>query len=287
MTPRIGCVVLTQANRPDELRRAVDSVLRQRDVDVDVVVVGNGAEPPDMSDQVRVLTLPENLGIPAGRNAGIDKVGGDLVLFLDDDAALAGDDFLAKAARLFDVDPTLGVAQPMVLDPAGGPIPRRFVPRLRVGDPARGGDITALWEGACLARRAALAEAGPWPGEFFYMHEGVDLAWRVMDAGYAVRYCTDLTAYHPSVTPERHAEGRFLSARNRVWLARRNLPVAVGVAYVAIWFVLETLRLRRVAAAREHLRGYWAGLRSPCGPRRPISWRTVWRMTRLGRPPVI
>ena len=31
--------------------------------------------------------LPENIGIPAGRNAGVPHVDGDLLLFLDDDAA--------------------------------------------------------------------------------------------------------------------------------------------------------------------------------------------------------
>jgi len=287
LTPQIACVLLTQAKRPDELQRAVHSVLRQRDVEIDVIVVGNGASPPEMPDRVRVLTLPENVGIPAGRNAGIDRVSGDLVFFLDDDAWLVDDDVLAKAAALFAADPELGVAQPLVHDPEGGPTPRRFVPRLRVGDPAAGGDIVALWEGACFARRAALQQAGAWPDEFFYMHEGIDLAWRVMGAGYAVRYCTELGAYHPAVTPERHAEGRYLSARNRVWLARRNLPGAVGVVYVAVWFLLDTLRLRSVAAVREHLRGYLAGMRQPCGQRRVLSWHTIARMARLGRPPII
>lgn len=287
MSPRVGCVLLTQAKRPDELRRAVHSVLRQRDIDVDVIVVGNGAKPPEMPEQVRTLTLPENVGIPAGRNAGIDKVGGDLVLFLDDDAWLADEDILANAVRLFAADVRLGVAQPMVHDPEGGPTPRRFVPRLRVGDPAHSSDIVALWEGACVARRVTLEQGGAWPDEFFYMHEGIDLAWRVMGAGYVVRYCTELGAYHPAVTPERHAEGRYLSARNRVWLARRNLPTAVGIVYVLTWFLLDTLRLRSIAAVREHVRGYLAGLRLPCGSRRVLSWRTIGRMTRLGRPPVI
>ena len=287
MSPQVACVLLTQAKRPDELLRAVDSVLRQRDVDVDVIVVGNGAEPPGMPEGVRVLTLPENVGIPAGRNAGIEWVSGDLVLFLDDDAWLAGDDVLATAVRLFAADPDLGVAQPMVHDPEGGPTPRRFVPRLRVGDPARSGEIVALWEGACVARRAVLQQAGAWPDEFFYMHEGIDLAWRVMGAGYTVRYCTELGAYHPAVTPERHAEGRYLSARNRVWLARRNLPTAVAVVYVSVWFLLDSVRLRSIVAVREHLRGYLAGMRLPCGQRRALSWPTIARMARLGRPPII
>ncbi|NEB70713.1 glycosyltransferase family 2 protein, partial [Streptomyces fulvissimus] len=33
--------------------------------------------------------------------------------------------------------------------------------------------------------------------------------------------------------------------------------------------------------------GFKEGWTSSAGPRRPMRWRTVWRLTRLGRPPVI
>jgi hypothetical protein len=74
---------------------------------------------------------------------------------------------------------------------------------------------------------------------------------------------------------------------NRVYVARRNLPLPLGVLYVA-GFVLRTLPgLRSRAALTAAWRGYRDGLRGPAGPRRPLRARTLWRMTRLGRPPVI
>ncbi|MFE0099063.1 glycosyltransferase family 2 protein [Streptomyces sp. NPDC059009] len=33
--------------------------------------------------------------------------------------------------------------------------------------------------------------------------------------------------------------------------------------------------------------GFAEGVRESCGERRPMRWRTVWWLTRLGRPPVI
>ena len=65
-----GVVILTMGTRPVELRRAIDSVLEQRDVTCDIVVVGNGWEPVDLPDGVRAHGLERNVGIPAGRNAG-------------------------------------------------------------------------------------------------------------------------------------------------------------------------------------------------------------------------
>ena len=86
--PVVGVVVLTQGRRPTDLDRAVRSVLAQRGVAPDVVVVGNGWQPTGLPAGVGALGLPENVGIPAGRNAGVPSVTGDLLLFLDDDATL-------------------------------------------------------------------------------------------------------------------------------------------------------------------------------------------------------
>jgi hypothetical protein len=45
--------------------------------------------------------------------------------------------------------------------------------------------------------------------------------------------------------------------------------------------------VRSRTRARAALRGYRDGLYGPCGARRPLHARTLWRMTRIGRPPVI
>ena len=61
----------------------------------------------------------------------------------------------------------------------------------------------------------------------------------------------------------------------------------VGIAYVLSWLVIGALRLRGREAWVETLRGYRLGLTSDAGARRPISWRTVWRMARAGHPPIV
>ena len=282
-----GCVVLTQGRRPADLRAALDSLLGQRDVRLDVLVVGNGWHPAGLPDGVRALALPDNLGIPAGRSAGVPHVHGDLLLFLDDDARLGDPGLLAEVARRFAAEPRLGLLQPRVVDPTGLPAPRRWTPRLRVGDPARSSDVCAVWEGAVVLRREVYAQAGGWPDEFFYGHEGIDLAWGVWDAGAVVRYAGDLVVQHPAVAQTRHPYFHRLSARNRVWLARRRLPAPVGVVYVLVWLALTLARTRRPRDLREVLRGTLEGVRTAPAVRRPVSWRAMARMTRAGRPPVV
>ena len=128
MKPDFGVVILTMGKRPEDLRTAIDSVLAQRDVSVDVVVVGNGWEPTGLPSGVATLGLTENVGIPAGRNAGVPLVDGDLLFFLDDDASIPDPHFLASVKGRFDSDPALGLIQPRVEDASGATPPGRCVP---------------------------------------------------------------------------------------------------------------------------------------------------------------
>jgi GT2 family glycosyltransferase len=284
-----GCVVLTAGRRPVELSAAVESLRRQRGVEAKIVVVGNGCSPEGLSDEVASVALPEDVGAAGGRNAGVPSAGGELLLFLDDDARVADDDALARAAARFAEDPRLGLLQFNVRPIGGGQAPRDWVPRLRVGDRTRSGEVTAVWEGAVAARRDVFERVGGWPAAFGIAPEGVDLAWRVMDAGYRVAYAGDISAYHPAYQPAGHDYSAYQGARNRVWLARRYLPLPLGVVFV-LTFALRTVPLlwRSPARARTALRGYRDGLRGEApGPRQRLRMSTIVRMTRAGRPPII
>lgn len=286
-TPSFGVVILTMGRRRAELSAAIDSVLRQRDVATDVVVVGNSWQPVDLPGSVRGHFLPENLGIPAGRNAGVPDVRGEFLLFLDDDASLPAEDFLAGVAARFARDPLLALIQPRVEDPTGLPAPRRWTPRLRVGDSRRSSPALALWEGAVAVRRDVFEQAGGWPDPYFYAHEGIELVWRVWDTGAVARYEGDLVACHPAIDPARHDFYYRLNARNRVWLARRNLPRVLEPIYLGTWLTITLARTRDPRARRAWWHGFREGIRVDPGGRRPLRWRTIWRMTRAGRPPII
>ena len=93
--------------------------------------------------------------------------------------------------------------------------------------------------------------------------------------------------YHPQVPPTRHPSFYRLNARNRVWLARRNLPWLLATVYLLNWVVLTLVRERSGPALKAWFQGFIEGLRTPAGDRRPMAWRTAWRMMKLGRPPIV
>jgi len=289
---KLGAVIITMGNRPDELRALLDSVAKQDGDRIETVVVGNGAPVPDVPPGVRTVELPENLGIPGGRNVGIEAFGPsgadvDALLFLDDDGLLPLTDTAELCRQAFEEDPKLGIISFRIADPDTGVTQRRHVPRLRAADPMRSSRVTTFLGGANAVRTRVLAEVGGLPGDFFYAHEETDLAWRALDAGWMIDYRADMVLNHPTTAPSRHAVYHRMVARNRVWLARRNLPAPLVPVYLGVWLLLTLLRKPSGPALKAWFGGFREGWAKPCGPRRPMKWRTVWRLTRLGRPPVI
>ncbi len=284
---KLSCVILTMGDRPTELARAVDSALAQEDAEPEVVVVGNGADVALAAPGVKLVKLAENLGVAGGRNAGVEACGGDVVIFLDDDGWFPDRQLGSYVASRFAADPGLAVISFRVMDPDGGPGARWHVPRLRASDPERSSQVTTFAGGACAIRRAAYLAAGGLPEAFFYAHEETDLAWRLLGLGYRLEYDAAARMCHHALPNARHAAFYRLDGRNRVLLARRNLPWPLAAAYLLNWFTLTVVRERSATAVRAWLSGFRQGWRMDAGWRRPMSARTAWRMTRAGRPPVI
>ncbi|MDX3366183.1 glycosyltransferase family 2 protein [Streptomyces sp. ME02-6987-2C] len=288
--PRLGVAVLTMGNRPAELAALLQSVARQDLPAARVVVVGNGTLLPELPAGVDGVELGENLGVSGGRNAAIAHLRAcgdvDVVVDLDDDGVLVDTDVFSKLAAMYAADRQLGVVSFRIAD-EHGQTQRRHVPRLRAKDPMRGGEVTTFLGGGHGLSMPMLNEVGNWPEEFFFTHEETDLAWRALDAGWRVVYEPSLVLQHPKTSPARHAVYYRMTARNRVWLAKRHLPAPLVPAYLGVWTLLTLARTRSLGGLRAWAGGFWEGVTQSAGRRLPMRWTTVARMTRLGRPPVI
>ncbi|WP_433178195.1 glycosyltransferase family 2 protein [Actinoallomurus sp. CA-150999] len=286
----LGVAILTMGDRPAELTALLESVLAQHGAVPRIVVVGNGAPLPPLPSGVQGVEIEKNLGISGGRNvalAALREHGDvDVVMYLDDDGLLPEPATFQRVRQAFAEDPELGIVSFRIADESGA-TQRRHVPRLGARDPLRGGPVTTFLGGGNAIRMAVVEQTGDWPEAFFYAHEETDVAWRALDAGWRIDYRPDLLLQHPRTSPTRHAMYFRMIARNRVWLARRHLPAVLVPVYLGLWTLVTVLRRPPLAGLRAWAGGFTEGVRTPCGPRRPMSWRTVWRMTSLGRPPVI
>ncbi|CAL9526810.1 glycosyltransferase family 2 protein [Streptomyces sp. XY006] len=294
--PRIAVAVVTMGNRPAEVDALLESVAKQDVPPERIVVVGNGCPLPEFArrlslpGEVTTVELDENLGCPGGRNAALDRLREfgdvDVVVDLDDDGLLVDADVLRRVRDLYAADERLGIVGFRIADEEGV-TQQRHVPRIGNADPLRGGYVTGFLGGGHALRMAMLDEVGDWPAEFFFAHEETDLAWRAADAGWRILYAPELVLRHPRTSPARHAIYYRVNARNRVWLVRRRLPLPLVPVHLGVWVLLTLARIRSRAGLRAWCGGFVEGVREPAGERRPMRWRTVWRLTRLGRPPVI
>ncbi|MER5771247.1 glycosyltransferase family 2 protein [Streptomyces sp. NPDC001985] len=284
----LGAVIITKGDRPDDPRALLGPAAARRGgragasvVGAGTPVTGSGGLPPG----ARTVGPPGNPGTPGGRTAGTGAsgpAGSGAPLVPDGDGLPPDPAGPAEPAReALAADPEPGVLPFRIAGEATGRARPRRLPRLRAADPTRSSRVTAF-PGAARTRTPVIAEAGPPSGEFLRAHEGTGLARRAPDAGRMPGHRSDLPLSRPTTAPFRHAVHHRTAARDRVRPARRNPPAPLVPRCPGVRVLLTLARRPPPAApaARE-------GRRTPCGPRRPMKWRTVRRLTRLGRPPVI
>jgi mycofactocin glycosyltransferase len=136
----------------------------------------------------RVVRLAANRGPAAARNAGLAATTGPVVAFVDSDAEV-GMQTLAQLAAMLD-DPAVAAVAPRIHPPGT---------RLDMGDRPRAvrpGSRTAYVPSTVLVvRRSALDAVGGFD-ETLRVGEDVDLTWRLVAAGWTVRYVPELVARH-------------------------------------------------------------------------------------------
>lgn len=276
----IDWVLLTMGDRPNELDRAIESI----DSTNNVYVIVNGSDLPSVAlpAGAKVDVVGSNLGVPAGRDRGFGRTTADLVGFLDDDAVLSAG-AADRIVAAFDADPQLAAVSLRLIDEDGGTA-RRHVPRRRRDGVEHSGPVATFLGGASVLRRAAYEEAGGYFTELHYGHEELELSWRLIDAGWSIRYLAEVEVFHPRTDISRHADGWRLTGRNRVWIARRTLPWPVAVVHVISWLALG-LRRAPSGCRISYLSGWLSGWRGSID-RTPISWATVRQLGRIGRLPI-
>lgn len=285
----IDWVVLTRGDRPDELAASVASLRSSRSTSA-IIVVANGA-PSDVVIELddaldaKVLRSAVNLGVPGGRDLGLRQTDSPLVGFLDDDARLVDGDPLCETVERFDHDQTLGAVSLRLVDEAGATA-RRHIPRRGSRDVAVSGPVSTFLGGASIIRRSAYDAAGGYWDVLVYGHEELELAWRLIDVGYSIRYDAEVQVFHPRTEISRHADGWWRTGRNRVLIARRNLPFAVRLVHVFAWLLIGIRRAPNRACRQRYVAGWFGAWRIPV-ERRVLEWSTLRELHRVGRFPIV
>lgn len=157
------------------LRQAIDSVLHQRGVDFELIVVDDGS-----TDSTPVIIesyggsiqriRQSNKGPAAARNAGVRSARGEYLAFLDaDDRWLAG--MLGRTAAVLDSDPdyVLAYGNLLLVDSDGRSLAAQLIGEEYAHAPSMDEILARMWPimpSAALIRRAAFDACGGFVEEF-------------------------------------------------------------------------------------------------------------------------
>jgi hypothetical protein len=290
MIPSVTALIPSK-NRPDRVRRLVDSIRRQDfDEPIEIVVVDDGSAPPlaFADPDIRLIRNETSRGACVARNRGFAAAAGEFIIMFDDDTELHDPTTFRRAVTMARARPDFGAIGFRHLDPAGVP------------DPFQPADSTIACETSCffgygvLLRREAIRQTNGFVENFGYGYEEQDLSLQLHDAGWRIMFDPSLSLLHHHDPRGRNwVRIHRLIARNaiRSILLRFPLPVVVPWA-TARWLLFFCHSPNQIGKVD------WAGgvkiLLETLGyipyamtHRQPIRVKTIIRYRRLRNSPVL
>jgi len=286
MIPSVSIVILT-FNRPDHILRNIAELKEAtRSANVEIIVVDNCSDIPvgpllDKEGLIvdRAIRLPDNIGV-GGRNAGISAARGQVIVTLDDDVFGFSSDAIEDVLRVFKEEPDVAAVNFNVRDDSTGELMNWCHHRKPDLWADKQFDTYEISEGAVAFRAEVLEESGLYPEAFFISHEGPDLALRIMNCGYRVIYCPDITVGHAHAPEGRPGWRRYYyDTRNSLWLAARCYPPLMALRKLPISLGALLLYSVRDGFFRYWLKGVRDGISGMARMRkgRVILAADVWK----------
>lgn len=230
------------------LESCLRSIDAQREVTARIILVDNGStvpaaqRAPSLAAPIEHVRLETNRGFAGGANAGVAAARSELVALINNDVLL--DPMWAATVATAMSDPAIVAAQSIISAPDGsidgggiGLVRGRFI---QIGHQSvSAGPLATLWgvsATAAIFRRSALEsirnEHGYFDERFFAYFEDVELAARLIEAGFSFKRVDRSLAVHAgSATAHRlGSRSEFLRTRNRYYVARLHRFTASTVA---------------------------------------------------------
>ena len=288
-------VVIPSFQRRDSVLGLLASVYRQRDIELEVIVVDDNSSDGTVASirhrfpQTRVLCNHVNCGPCVSRNRGIREARGDIIVGLDSDVTLPDADVLARVEFVFSRSPgKFGVAF-RVIDSDGmrDDGPRWWHPVPMEHFAARQFETNYFSGTAYAFRREELIEVGLFPEAIFQYFEEVEVAYRFLDSGGVMLYVPELAVLHNPGARSGWSDHRFFhNPRSQVLLVVACYPALRGFLFLAprlVWSFLRAVIGGRASLFAKGLVSGFIAIPARMRERKPLR-RTTWRrMSALGK----
>ena len=215
-TPDIT-VVIVSYNVLGYLEPCLNSLLKQRGVSLEIIVIDNGSVDctvftlhqkfPD----VKIIANTENKGFSGGNNQGIKEAKGEYIFILNPDTELKEENTLSVMKEYLQVHSEVAMLAPCLLNtddsfqPSFWPIPgvKELLLELfylhRMGEskiPSAATNVEAISGAAMFFNRSLLNVIGSGFDENMFWMEDIDLCFRVNKVGKKIMYLPDVKIIH-------------------------------------------------------------------------------------------
>jgi GT2 family glycosyltransferase len=221
--PLISVVSATR-NRPDSVRRLIDSIRHQSIDDLEIIIVDDGSDSPLAIEDEDVILIHTNINVGpcAARNVGMRAARGKFIFLCDDDIELIDRNMLRSAIDLANRHPQFGAIGFKHFDESGNP---------HLNQPAHTAfavSNTIFYSYGVLLRRDAVLAVGGFNESIRYCYEEQELGFRLHDAGWKIMFAPSLTLVH-------HHDPRGRNWKKIHRLITLNAYRTILMRFPAIW----------------------------------------------------
>jgi GT2 family glycosyltransferase len=214
-TPDIS-VVIVSFNVKEYLCKCIDSLLAQRNIGIEIIVVDNNSKDGTLElikakyPSVKVIVNPNNVGFSTANNQGIKESSGAIILLLNPDTEIVGQDALSMMKNYSDTHPQTAILAPCLVNSDGTfqssfwnyPGVKAFVLELfylhrgrKIVQPNGITKVEAASGAALVFKKSLINEIGGLDEDMFWM-EDTDFCYRARKTGKSVTWIPAIKIIH-------------------------------------------------------------------------------------------
>ncbi len=295
-TSSVSIVILTM-NRSSHMRIVLENISLQSLVPEEIIIIDNHSKEIEQRKNRELAEkykadyhlMNENLGVSGGRNFGLKKAKGDIIIEIDDDAEFESIHAIRNARQILKKHRNIGIIAFSILKNKNMDFRREEFPFFNKMKKLNKPLTECAWFiGAGHAFRKEIFDKVNYYNDFYpYGQEEIDLSIRVKDSGYDIFYAKDIKVFHNKTDDARYIppiDVAGLNLKNRIKVAMLNLNFLSVLSYIFIrstQFILKYKTFQVVKIAYNLMKDDLIYIKNN---RKVISLKTYWKLAKINGP---
>jgi GT2 family glycosyltransferase len=248
---KIAIIIITY-NRPADmlaLAMNMEKLSSKKELLEEVIIVNNNSTESydevksfiqeNPSTPFKFIESEENLGVSRGRNFAIEQSKAPILVLIDDDAEFQDMDVLQRINDAVIENPHAGILAMKILYFQNKQFQLNAFPHKSFEKRKHLQSFDTFYFAGCgnIIVKEAFDKAGPFPTDFFYGMEEYDLSYRILDAGYSIKYIANIVLLHKESPEGRQTKSDKLRGMwvNKTKVAWKYLPMPSYFTTAIMW----------------------------------------------------